>query len=108
MNYKTFDLEDWIAHINGAIEDERGLDGNEMRDLVAFLSKMPRWTPISKGLPKKNTEVLATTEWSTLTIAEMYGESDWFLHEDITNAETDEKIVAWMSLPEPYKSENKK
>lgn len=105
MNYRTFDLEDWIGHLNEAIEDERGLDGNEMRDLVAFLSEMPRWTPVSKGLPKKNTEVLATTEWSTLTIAEMYGESDWFLHEDITNAEIDEKIVAWMPLPPSYQGE---
>ena len=39
MNYKSFKLEDWIEHINGVIEDETTLDGNEMRDLVEFLSK---------------------------------------------------------------------
>ncbi len=61
MNYRTFDLEDWIGHINGAIEDERGLDGNEMRDLVAFLRGMPRWTPVLEP-PKKNIEALATKE----------------------------------------------
>lgn len=38
MNYKDFNLGDWIGHISGAIEDERELDGNEMRDLVEFLS----------------------------------------------------------------------
>lgn len=38
MNYKSFKLEDWIEHINGVIEDEATLDGNEMRDLVEFLS----------------------------------------------------------------------
>ena len=36
MNYKSFNLGDWIGHISGAIEDERELDGNEMRDLVEF------------------------------------------------------------------------
>ena len=38
MNYKNFNLGDWIGHISGAIEDERELDGNEMRDLVEFLT----------------------------------------------------------------------
>ena len=40
MNYKDFNLGDWIGHISGAIEDERELDGNEMRDLVEFLSTL--------------------------------------------------------------------
>ena len=40
MNYKNFTLGDWIGHISGAIEDERELDGNEMRDLVEFLTTL--------------------------------------------------------------------
>ena len=40
MNYKSFNLGDWIGHISGAIEDERELDGNEMRDLVEFLTTL--------------------------------------------------------------------
>lgn len=39
MNYKDFNRGDWIGCISGAIEDERELDGNEMRDLVEFLTK---------------------------------------------------------------------
>ena len=38
MNYKSFNLGDWIGHISGAIEDERGLDGNEISDLVEFFT----------------------------------------------------------------------
>ena len=38
MNYKSFNIGDWIGHISGVIEDESELDGNEMRDLVEFLS----------------------------------------------------------------------
>ena len=40
MNHKSFNLGDWIGHISGAIEDERELDGNEMRDLVEFLTTL--------------------------------------------------------------------
>lgn len=48
MNYKNFNLEDWIEHISGAINDETTLDGNEMRDLVKFLSGLSRWIPASE------------------------------------------------------------
>ena len=40
MNYKSFNLGDWIGHINGVIEDESELDGDEMRDLVEFLTTL--------------------------------------------------------------------
>ena len=40
MNYKSFNLGDWIGHISGVIEDESELDGNEMRDLVEFLTTL--------------------------------------------------------------------
>ena len=63
------------------------------------------WIPISEELPQKNVEVLATTEWGAVTIAEMYSANDWFIHEGATNAKTN-GIVAWMPLPEPYKAES--
>lgn len=57
MTYKDFSLGDWIGHISGAIEDERELDGNEMRDLVEFLSKMPRCIPVNELLLEEETSV---------------------------------------------------
>lgn len=39
MTYKDYNIGDWIGFISGAIEDMRELDGNEMRDLVEFLTK---------------------------------------------------------------------
>ena len=103
MNYKSFNLGDWIGHISGVIEDEATLDGNEMRDLVEFLSGLPRWIPVSKRLPEKNVEVLVTTEWDCITIAEMFSNNDWYIYEGTTSANIDE-IKAWMPLPEPYKA----
>ena len=73
--------------------------------LVLDLLQQTEWIPVSDRLPEKNVEVLATTSWDAVTIAEMYSANDWFIHEGTTNAETDE-IVAWMPLPEPYKAES--
>lgn len=60
------------------------------------------WIPVSERLPEKNVEVLATTEWGSITIAERYSANDYFINEGTTNADADE-IIAWMPLPEPYK-----
>lgn len=104
MNYKDFNLGDWIGHISGVIEDESELDGNEMRDLVEFLSKFPKWIPISEKLPEKNIEVLATTESGYITIAEWFEYDHWFTHEGTSIVHTDE-LIAWMPLPKPYKAD---
>lgn len=48
MNYKSFNLGDWIGHISGIIEGETTLDGNEMRDLVEFLSTIERESVLDK------------------------------------------------------------
>jgi hypothetical protein len=64
--------------------------------------KQTTWIPCSERLPEKNVEVLATTEWGEVTIAEIFGNGDWFIHEGATNAETDE-IAAWMPLPQAYR-----
>ena len=58
MNYKSFNLGDWIGHISGAIEDERELDGNEMRDLVEFLTTLNK-EPI---LDKIRAEIMDTNK----------------------------------------------
>jgi hypothetical protein len=48
MNYKSFNLGDWIGHISGVIEDETTLDGNEMRDLVEFLTTLKQEPVLDK------------------------------------------------------------
>ena len=48
MNYKDFNLGDWIGHISGVIEDETTLDGNEMRDLVEFLTTLKQKPVLDK------------------------------------------------------------
>ncbi len=64
-----------------------------------------KWIPTSERLPEKNVEVLATTEWGAITIAERCSENEWFIYEGDTTANADE-IKAWCELPEPYKLES--
>lgn len=66
-----------------------------------------RWIPVNERLPEKNVEVLVTTKYDEIAIAELYGGNDWFIHKDIVNFDAD-AIVAWMPLPEPYKAEGMK
>lgn len=116
MNYKSFNLGDWIGHINGAIEDETTLDGNEMRDLVEFLSRMPKWIPVSERLPESS-GVYIVSRWFTDGFEEVIltdacyfdGTSTWHNDNRINHGReyVDKKIVAWMPLPEPYKEEGK-
>ena len=79
-------------------------DMDELIDLcVSALSENKgEWIPVSERLPEKNVEVLATTEWGSITIAERYSANDYFINEGTTNADADE-IIAWMPLPEAYK-----
>lgn len=60
MNYKSFNLGDWIGHISGVIEDETTLDGNEMRDLVEFLSTLKQ-EPCEDAVSRQTVFDMATT-----------------------------------------------
>jgi len=192
MNYKSFNLGDWIGHISGAIEDYRELDGNEMRDLVEFLStldrkpcddvvsreavialakndcetaiipykrfvkdvntlppvtlhpKMEGWIPVSRRLPEceqkvlvlalhRNSNYVITTgmyedgslpecdsmwNWEEVNYEKWDDENDcgiipegWFEYHEynpdgILNYAIEDKVVAWMPLPKPYKAES--
>jgi hypothetical protein len=66
MNYKSFNLGDWIGHISGVIEDETTLDGNEMRDLVEFLTTINQ-QPCEDCISRKAVLALPTSKTKTLS-----------------------------------------
>ena len=70
------------------------------------LRERTRWIPVGEKLPEEKVEVLATTGWESITIAERYSANDYFINEGATNADEDD-IIAWMPLPEPYKAESR-
>lgn len=109
MNYKDFTLGDWIGHISRVIEDESELDGNEMRDLVEFLSKLPMWIPVSERLPDTNETVLCWYEyyhWSLEKVLPEYGLGYYFKEVGTWGGEVANglkaKVLAWQPLPKPY------
>lgn len=59
------------------------------------------WIPLCERVPDLNEDVLATTYWGNITIAERIGIDKYFIHEGSTNARGQD-IVAWQPLPEPY------
>ena len=103
MNYKSFNLGDWIGHISGVIEDESELDGNEMRDLVEFLSGLPKWIPISERLPEYPGVYMTTLDYGKhgLATGARYYHGKYFKW-------MNECVIAWMPLPEPYKAESER
>lgn len=87
-------------YLCGVPFDEKGID-KVIKELPS-VTPQTRWVPVSERLPEKNIEVLITTKWDCITIGEMFGDNDWFIHEGTTYAAND-NIKAWMPLPEPYK-----
>jgi len=57
------------------------------------------WIPCSERLPKENTEVLMSLEWG-IDIGECRN-GDW--HSEWINHYDDDNVLAWMTLPEPWK-----
>lgn len=123
MNYRHFNLEDWIEHLNEVIEAESELDGNEMRDLVKFLSGLPNWIPIKTrpmteeekeeigheyaymydcSLPDDGQDVLITDCCGNVEVDTFCRDYEGCYFE--YNCDDDE-VIAWMPLPQPYGGE---
>jgi len=85
-------------------------DDTDYDNFFAFLDSLPsvtptqEWIPCSDRLPEEKVEVLVTTEWGNITIAERYSANDYFINDGAANADEDE-ITAWMPLPLPWKGE---
>lgn len=104
MNYKDFNLGDWIGHISGVIEDETTLDGNEMRDLVEFLTTLQQ-EPCDKCVYSTSegcqyddiTETIPPFDdcISRQAVIDMTGLSEWFDSSDSYN----EFVIALSELP---------
>lgn len=61
-----------------------------------------RWIPISERLPEQYKEVIVTDIETTDTYLSQYiGNGHW----ECDNGLFNNRIIAWMPLPEPYKAE---
>ena len=106
MNYKSFNLEDWIGHISEAIEDERELDGNEMRDFVEFLSGLPKWIPVSEKLPENGGCYLVIIKWKSSFTGKVYTEINMAVYKEKLKAWSCDDVVEWMPIPQLWEIES--
>ena len=90
-------IGEWIAHR----EYDYTNATEYLRNRIKAIPSADKWIPVSERLPEENVEVLVTTEWGSITIAERYSANDYFINDGATNADEDE-IIAWMPLPKPY------
>lgn len=65
----------------------------------------PKWIPCSKRLPEKDKTVLVQTVTGTITDGERWDDSGWWFYGQGEYNATDDWIVAWKPLPEPYQTE---
>lgn len=75
-------------------------------------AKTQRWIPVGERLPEKTIETFEgvfSSEPVMVTVVKENGESysccDFLIGERWACALEDEKVIAWMPLPEPYRKE---
>lgn len=76
----------------------------EHEQLANWLNELKRhsWIPVTERLPEINVEVIVTDIETIGTYASWYlGEGFW----ECDNGKFNNRIIAWMPLPEPYTKE---
>ena len=69
---------------------------------IKALENQPRWIPVTERLPEINVEVIVTDIETIGTYASWYlGEGFW----ECDNGKFNNRIIAWMPLPQPYSKE---
>ena len=78
-----------------------GFDGDRAAEVLNRLPSAQQWIPCSERLPKDDETVIVTRDDGTVKIATFEVgeiENGW----QIGSWYTEDNVVAWMPLPEPY------
>ncbi|HIT90589.1 MAG TPA: DUF551 domain-containing protein [Candidatus Merdenecus merdavium] len=95
-----------VTELDGAMEklaeyESTGLTPEEIKDGQMLTG----WVPVEERMPKVHEEVLVTYEGGEMQVDFIQSCGDWFWE----NREEGIEVIAWMALPEPYKTRvNKK
>ena len=107
------ELNECIEHIHKNEFDKIPFWGNcqmAMTDAIDLLKEQPQWIPISVEKPKCKGDYIVTrwvsvecTKKMLSDIAYFNGTDTWY--DDCYTVYDPDRIVAWMSLPEPYRTD---
>ena len=78
----------------------------ELSQLPSVTPQQTRWIPCSERLPKTRGAYLVTTKWESSFSSEVYTEIDIAVYRDKLKEWSNPDVIAWMPLPEPYKTES--
>ena len=100
---------DLLDTLIGMVEDSRNSDYDTAFKMgIKALEQEPRWIPVSERLPEENGQYLVTVK--NLTGYEQLSnnvfECEFFEKDWIFKGWKDNKVIAWMPLPKPYKAES--
>ena len=83
---------------------------DRLKQLPSVSTEKPnRWIPVSERLPENGCFVIVTIKDESGDSLYLYSDFGWYLDKAacwIIDAEQRTDIIAWMSLPEPYKAES--
>lgn len=97
----TIDMFLFDPNTGKSVEPRNDMDKitiDACKGAIELLEQM-RWIPCSERLPEENKDVLMCLEWG-IDIGE-YRDGGW--HSEWINHYDDDSVIAWMSLPKPYK-----
>ena len=101
------DNEEYLKSEMKTNEDLRKIvEANRMA--IKALEQEPKWIPVSERLPEENGQYLVTVKNLT-GYEQLYNnvfECEFFEKDWIFKGWKDNKVIAWMELPEPYKAES--
>lgn len=90
----------------GDISNRWGKDGEEVEKMaIKALEQEPEWIPVSERVPEDGEEVLCFLDSEEMAV--LFRRNDWGQYEWVDGgfATGSYDVIAWMPLPEPYKSE---
>lgn len=110
---ESFKFSNEQAKLRLEVEKMR-MDSSEIKELEFYIERdemaikaieqEPRWIPVNEELPRTKQYALITVHNQTKMC--WYQNGVFVDGEQIAYTKENEELVAWMSLPEPYKAES--
>lgn len=105
------DYKEWLKResvINGVRIEDCALSVIGYLDSKGLINKMPKWIPVSDGLPNERENVLVYCQENQCIFTAVLDRQAWHYFGGVGYDFIPWKVIAWMPLPESYKESEDK